>query len=86
MIQHKDLGETDFGRLKNLAIKIREQEISLGGNRNLRIYGTLDCKAGKRMKVKNRVFFKDKAEAIALGYRPCFVCRREEYKEWRFLQ
>jgi methylphosphotriester-DNA--protein-cysteine methyltransferase len=29
------------------------------------------------------VFFADEATAIAAGYRPCFVCMREEYRAWK---
>ena len=59
-----------------------------GGHRKDKIYGTLDCKGAARWiakghYVKNRVFFADEATAIAAGYRPCFECLREEYKEWK---
>lgn len=83
MIQHKNLGKTSFERSKNLFLKIKSSEITLGGNKNLKIFGRLDCRAGKRMKVENRVFFQSEAEAISLGYRPCGVCMRSEYLIWK---
>jgi methylphosphotriester-DNA--protein-cysteine methyltransferase len=33
--------------------------------------------------VKHRVFFADEPTAIAAGYRPCAVCMREEYRQWK---
>jgi hypothetical protein len=83
MIQHKNLGKTNFQRSKTLLLKVKSGEIALGGNKNLKIFGRLDCRAGKRMKVENRVFFQDAAEAIALGYRPCAVYMRSEYLIWK---
>ncbi len=48
------------------------------GSKNLKIFGRLDCPSGKRkMKKKNRVFFRDWDDAVAMGYRPCRVCRPE---------
>lgn len=60
---------------------------NLGGNRDLRIYGRLDCWSAniyvkKGSYQKARVFFKDEATAIAAGYRPCGHCMRERYGEW----
>ena len=79
MIRHTALEKPQLHRL------LREKELTLGGNRTLRIYGRLDCRAGKRMKVENRVFFVDESEALAQGYRPCAVCMPEGYHEWRYL-
>jgi len=83
MIHHTDLGNTPFARARLLYLKIQSAKIALGGNKKLKIYGRLDCRAGKRMKVINRVFFENRTEAIALGYRPCAVCMREEYVIWK---
>ncbi|MBA2276310.1 MAG: metal-binding protein [Chloroflexia bacterium] len=60
----------------------------LGGHRKSRIYGRLDCPGARRAiarggYVANRVFFLDEAAAIAAGYRPCAVCMRERYDEWK---
>lgn len=59
-----------------------------GGHRKDKIYGTLGCKGAARwiakgFYVKQRVFFADEQTAIAAGYRPCFECLREKYKEWK---
>ena len=43
----------------------------------------LNCKSGKRLKVKHRVFFSSETEAIQQGYRPCGHCMREKYKDWK---
>ncbi len=55
---------------------IRTKEIQCAGNARLKIYGTLKCSSGKRMKKENRVFFKDGVEARAAGFRPCGNCLR----------
>jgi methylphosphotriester-DNA--protein-cysteine methyltransferase len=61
---------------------------TLGGHRRSRIYGKLDCRAASRAiarggYVKDRVFFRDEASAIAAGYRPCAVCLPAEYAAWK---
>lgn len=40
-----------------------------------KIFGTLDCKSGMRMKKENRVFFFSKEDAIKCGYRACKKCK-----------
>ena len=77
MIQHADLGDNEVRR------KIKSGEIQFGGNRKLKIYGTLKCKSGKRMKRGNRVFFDSESEAIEMGYRPCGHCLQGLYKKWK---
>jgi methylphosphotriester-DNA--protein-cysteine methyltransferase len=76
MIRHIDLS------IKELTFKIRQKQIIFGGNRNLKIYGKLTCKSGKRMKIENRVFFESEVEAIENKYRPCGHCMKTEYKKW----
>ncbi|MET3979244.1 methylphosphotriester-DNA--protein-cysteine methyltransferase [Mucilaginibacter sp. UYP25] len=85
MIRHIELGKSDFSRSKALKSLIEAGKIALGGNRKLKIYGTLRCASGKRMKVDNRVFFTDEQEAIEEGYRPCGHCMREVYQKWKAL-
>lgn len=68
MIHHSDLSKTKVRQL------IQRGDITLGGNRKLKIYGLLTCSSGKRMKKENRVFFKDEAEALAAGFRACKHC------------
>jgi hypothetical protein len=65
---------------------IIRRNIRLGGNRRLKIYGTLSCSSGKRMKTINRVFFADEEEAKGEGYRPCGHCMPEQYKLWKSAQ
>lgn len=77
MINHTELSAKEVRRL------IKNGEIRLGGNRPLNIYGTLHCKAGKRMKKENRVFFGSEEEAILVGFRPCGQCMREKYRIWK---
>lgn len=76
MIKHPEINDRD------LKMKIKQEEICFGGNGKLKIYGTLQCKSGKRMKRENRVFFASENEAIKTGYRPCGHCMKIEYKKW----
>jgi len=59
MIKHADLVEYPFERGRKLKILLKKNEMVLAGNSKLKIYGTLLCPSGKRMKVQNRVFFCD---------------------------
>ena len=61
---------------------------TFGGHHQDKIYGTLDCAGAARWiakghYVKQRVFFADEQTAVAAGFRPCFGCLREKYKEWK---
>jgi methylphosphotriester-DNA--protein-cysteine methyltransferase len=77
MIKHIELSSPELWR------QIKNKQILLGGNANLKIFGTLACKSGKRMKKQNRVFFTSESEAQALGYRPCGHCMRAAYLRWK---
>jgi methylphosphotriester-DNA--protein-cysteine methyltransferase len=66
-----------------LLTHIRQKQIVLGGNIKLKIYGTLSCKSGRRMKKQNRVFFVSEEEALSNGYRPCGNCMKTKYKKWK---
>jgi len=77
MIRHVDIEAGDLKRL------IKDRSITLGGNNNLKIYGKLNCRSGKRMSKKNRMFFVNAGEAIQLGFRPCGHCMRKEYIDWK---
>ena len=64
---------------------------TLGGHRGARIYGRLNCPAALRAiarggYVRQRVFFRDEATAIAAGYRPCAVCCPEQYRVFKASQ
>ena len=79
MIYHNNIS-----RLKLLK-KVKNGEIVLAGNRNAKpqpIYGTLQCKKGKRLKVTDRVFFLSEDEAKVAGYRPCGSCLHNKYRLW----
>ncbi|MFD2873824.1 Ada metal-binding domain-containing protein [Mucilaginibacter ximonensis] len=83
MINHIDLGPSVFSRFMAIQKLIQKGEICYGGNKKLKIYGTLQCKSGKRMKSANRVFFIDEQEAIDAGYRPCGHCMIHQYQTWK---
>jgi len=76
MIRHSGIADSD------LHYKLKQQEIRFGGNRKLKIYGTLSCASGKRIKRENRVFFATETEAIQNGYRPCGHCMRKQYRNF----
>ena len=78
MIVHKDV--EDAALLRRL---IHAEKVVLAGNINLKIYGRLSCKQGKRMLRKNRVFFSSEKEALEKGYRPCGHCMKEAYRAWK---
>jgi len=46
-----------------------------GGYKVDKIFGTLTCKSGMRMKKENRVFFHSLEDAVKDGYRPCKNCK-----------
>ena len=77
MLPHLEINNSELKKL------IRQNKICFGGNRNLKIYGTLNCFSGKRMKKENRVFFSSEKEAVEKGYRPCGHCTKQEYKTWK---
>lgn len=78
-------GARNAGTLNQREIisRIKSGKIKLAGHKKARIYGTLHCRSGKRMKAENRVFFSSEEEAIDRGYRPCGHCLREKYKRWK---
>ena len=77
MIKYLEIDDIDLHQ------KIKSKEILFAGNLNLKIYGTLHCKSGKRMNRENRVFFKTLAQAKSQGFRPCGNCMRADYKIWK---
>jgi methylphosphotriester-DNA--protein-cysteine methyltransferase len=76
MYQHCDIEDNVLYR------EIRNGSIQFAGNFKLKIFGTLSCTSGKRMKKNNRVFFKSRMEAISMGFRPCGHCLLREYQQW----
>lgn len=52
-----------------LVEKIRRKEITMGGNRKLKIYGLLSCRSGKRTKKQTGCFLfqKPKLYKMAIG-------------------
>jgi hypothetical protein len=83
MILYTELGIRPFERSRQLKLLLNAKRITLAGNLKLKIYGTLNCASGKRMKVENRIFFKSNEEAIAHGFRPCGHCMSEAYEKWK---
>ncbi|MCX8489865.1 MAG: metal-binding protein [Cyclobacteriaceae bacterium] len=77
MIPHKKITR---GELVHL---LKNKKIILAGNSRLKIYGTLSCLSGKRMKRINRVFFRSQKEATEHGYRPCGHCLKIDYATWK---
>lgn len=83
MYWHSRLGNTKFARSRMLYKLITNSKANLGGYQKSKIYGLHNCKSGLRMKIENRVFFKNEQEAMALGYRPCGNCMPYSYKTWK---
>lgn len=81
-------GKKDYKLMAKSGIVLSKIPGTLGGNKKLRIYGKLDCKCAlnwikKGYYVDNRVFFENEEVAKELGYRPCGVCMKKEYKIWK---
>lgn len=83
MIRHSEIGPDSFATSRKLKDMIHKRQVTMAGNRNLKIYGLLSCGSGKRMKRGNRVFFADERDALTHGYRPCGHCLREAYLKWK---
>ena len=79
MMEHEGIRDGLFRLLRSGAI-------AFAGNKKLLIYGRLNCKSGKRMKMENRVFFDSEREALECGFRPCAHCMREAYLRWKSIQ
>jgi methylphosphotriester-DNA--protein-cysteine methyltransferase len=79
MLLHSNIEDNFTGR-RQLHQLIKEKGIAFAGNKRLKIYGTLSCKSGKRMKRENRIFFINEREAIAQGFRPCLHCMGKRNK------
>ena len=75
--RHAQLSDQDLIKL------LRNRQIMLAGNANLKIFGRLDCAAGRRLKKYNRVFFSSTLEAVKQGYRPCGRCLKPDYLKWK---
>lgn len=65
-----------------------DQPGQLGGHRQLKIYGRLDCPSALRYLARgqysrHRVFFADEETARRAGYRPCAVCMPQAYAKWK---
>lgn len=76
-LQHQDLDD------RRVFCCIHQRTITLAGNQKLKIFGRLDCRSGRRMLKKNRIFFDNLESAIELGYRPCGHCMPDAYKKWK---
>ena len=77
MTRHNDIDRQELRK------EIKNRSIQYAGNSKLKIFGLLSCRSGKRMKNKNRVFFKTETEALAAGFRPCGHCMRDQYRRWK---
>lgn len=77
MIEHSSIND------KTLFHLLRTKKILFAGNAKLKIYGSLQCGSGKRMRKGNRLFFESEENAIQNFYRPCGHCMKKEYKQWK---
>jgi len=81
-------GKRDYKLLTRNGTVLSKIPGTMGGNKKLKIYGRFDCKCAlnwikKGYYIDNRVFFEDVEVAKELGYRPCGVCMKKEYKRWK---
>ena len=80
--------DTEHMRGTDIWPLVNQGDVKLGGYRNNKIYGRLDCwSAAKHLKngtyQKSRVLFASEAEAIDHGYRPCAKCLPKHYQTWK---
>ena len=83
MFFHSEIDNGNFAGKRRLVRLLQTGEIVLAGNKKLKIYGSLLCKSGKRMKKETRVFFSSEKEAVDAGFRPCGHCMKAVYKKWK---
>ncbi|MBR6690669.1 MAG: metal-binding protein [Bacilli bacterium] len=81
-------GKKDYKLLTKGGTVLSKIPGTIGGNKKLKIYGKFDCKCAlnwikKGYYIDNRVFFEDEETAKEIGYRPCGVCMKKEYKIWK---
>ena len=77
MIRHDHIDGAALHRM------IWDGRLTFAGNRRLKIFGRLDCRAGRRLARANRVFFTSRSEAERSGYRPCARCLPAAYDVWK---
>lgn len=77
MIQHSEMSGSD------LHYKIFQQSIRFGLNFKLKIFRTLSCASGKKIKRENRTLFSSANEAIKKGVCSCGHCMKVEYQKWK---
>ena len=77
MIRHDMIDEVSLHRM------IRDGRLTFAGNRRQKIFGRLDCRTGRRLARRNRIFFASRGEAERLGYRPCARCLPAAYDVWK---
>lgn len=75
--------ESGLARKKVLVGIKRRHPGLIAGNLKLKIYGTLNCIRGKKLKPSNQVFFSSELDAIQSEFRPCGFCMRKEYAIWK---
>lgn len=83
MVTHLSLGKTTYLRAKKLHELIESKQIVIAGNKRFKIYGLISCKAGKRMRPENRVFFMSTEEVNQKQFRPCGICLKNVYNIWK---
>ncbi|MFT7144339.1 MAG: methylphosphotriester-DNA--protein-cysteine methyltransferase [Alphaproteobacteria bacterium] len=81
MILHLNISTND------LLKAIKRKDITFAGWTVGKIYGHLNCVSGKnKIKAQNRVFFSTEQDATNHDYRPCAVCMKDTYKQWKSQQ
>lgn len=79
---HYPVAHTDLTKAQ-VRLAIKSGLITHGGWRKGKIYGTLTCWSGKKMRPEERVFFASEEQALSLGYRPCGHCMPDKYRLWK---
>ena len=58
-----------------LVLPIIALAVTYVGNKNSYVFHYQGCRAERKMRIHNKVYFSNRSEAIDFGMRPCGICR-----------
>lgn len=67
--------EKDQQVVSDLLKASAQEDCEFVGSKNTKVFHTLECGLGKKIKPENKKEFETRDEAMEEGYRPCKVCK-----------
>ena len=70
----------------NKTVSLSDQPTQLGGNLRTKTFGRLDCPSvvnKSKHTCHNQVFFEYEENAILTFFKPCGICMKELYRDWK---